>query len=62
MLFRAGFGDEGEQHGYRLALLEGTPVVVGSFFGVLDFGRAGRLVSNGGFDPNAGDLFVVRLR
>ncbi|MEO7095908.1 MAG: hypothetical protein ABI175_21790, partial [Polyangiales bacterium] len=62
MLFRASFGDEGEQHAYRLALREGAPVVIGSFFGALDFGAAGRFVSNGGFDPSAGDLFVVRFR
>jgi hypothetical protein len=57
------FGDPLDQHAFRLAIEERGPgpsiVAVGSFFGTLDLGSAGTLVSAGGPDPTAGDLFVV---
>lgn len=55
----ARFGDAQLQRGQRLAVDPlGGAVVVGAFFGALDFGAA-RVSSNGGFDDGGGDVFVA---
>lgn len=60
LLAAARFGDEQEQRGTRVAVDPGGggAVVVGSFFGALDFGVA-KVASAGGLDRLGGDVFVA---
>ncbi len=55
----ARFGDLDDQRAYRAAASTRGLVATGSFFGHLDFGTAGTVVSSGGFDPAAGDVWVA---
>lgn len=53
------YGDAQLQRGQRIAIDPlGGAVVVGAFFGTIDFGVA-RVASNGGFDDSGGDVFVA---
>ena len=55
------FGDAAEQRATKIAIDPlGGAVVVGSFFGAIDAGKL-HLGSNGGFNRNGGDAFVISL-